>query len=100
MLANDDTFHWTNCSPQHEVFNQSTKANQRGLLLWGTLENHVTEQGAQGTKKLSVFNGPIFRANDRVHRGVQVPSEFYKLIVYTKDDGSPAPWRSFSVRRA
>jgi endonuclease G, mitochondrial len=86
-LANDDTFHWTNCSPQHEVFNQSTKANQRGVLLWGNLENHVTEQAARG--KLSVFNGPIFRPNDRIHRGVGIPREFYKLIIYAKDNDNP-----------
>ena len=87
QLANDDTFHWTNCSPQHEVFNQSTKANQRGLLLWGNLENHVAEQADQG--RLSVFNGPIFRSNDRVYRDVGLPREFFKLIVYAKDDGGP-----------
>jgi endonuclease G len=87
-LANDDTFHWTNCSPQHEVFNQSSKANQKGLLLWGNLENHVAEQADEG--KLSVFNGPIFRANDRLHRGVKIPREFYKLIAYAKDNGKPA----------
>jgi endonuclease G len=87
-LANDDTFHWTNCSPQHEVFNQSTKANERGILLWGNLENHVVEQADNG--KLSVFNGPIFRANDRIYRGVRIPREFYKLIVYAKADGTPA----------
>jgi endonuclease G len=87
QLANDDTFHWTNCSPQHEIFNQSTKANQRGLLLWGTLENHVTEQAHGG--KLSIFNGPIFRPNDRVHRGVPIPRELYKLIVYAKEPGKP-----------
>jgi endonuclease G, mitochondrial len=87
QLANDDSFHWTNCSPQHEIFNQSTKANQRGLLLWGTLENHVSEQAHGG--KLSIFNGPIFRPNDRVHRGVPIPREFYKLIVYAKERGEP-----------
>jgi endonuclease G, mitochondrial len=87
QLANDDTFHWTNCSPQHEVFNQSTKANQRGLLLWGNLENHVADQADGG--KLCVFNGPIFRPNDRIHRGVRIPREFYKLIVYAKDNGKP-----------
>lgn len=86
-LANDDTFHWTNCSPQHEVFNQSTKANRRGLILWGNLENHVVEQAHGG--KLCIFNGPIFRANDRRHRDVQIPREYYKVIAYVKEDGSP-----------
>ncbi len=71
------------------MFNQSTKANQRGVLLWGNLENHVAEQAADGSGKLCVFNGPVFRANDREHRGIRVPKEFYKLIVYKKDDGKP-----------
>jgi endonuclease G len=56
-------------------------------LLWGTLENHVSEQAHGG--KLSIFNGPIFRSNDRVHRGVPIPREFYKLIVYAKEPGKP-----------
>ena len=54
QLANDDTFHWTNCSPQHEVFNQSSKANAKGLLLWGTLENHVAEQAKDDRQEESV----------------------------------------------
>jgi endonuclease G len=89
--ANDDTFHWTNCSPQHEVFNQSTKAQQQGLLLWGTLENHISEQAADGSGKLCVFNGPIFRdrgsRKDRDHRGLLVPQEFWKVVAYRRDDG-------------
>ena len=35
-IANDDTFHFTNCTPQHENFNQSRLAG-----LWGQLENAV-----------------------------------------------------------
>jgi len=90
-LANDDTFHWTNCAPQHEIFNQSTKAEKQGLLLWGTLENYISEQAANGSKKLCVFNGPIFRdrgsRKDREHRGLLVPREFWKVIAYLRDNG-------------
>jgi endonuclease G len=90
-LANDDTFHWTNCAPQHEIFNQSTKAEKQGLLLWGTLENHISEQAASGSKKLCVFNGPIFRdggsQKDPEHRGLLVPREFWKVIAYLRDNG-------------
>ena len=93
-IANDDTFHWTNCAPQHEVYNQSTRAEQRGLLLWGTLENHIAAQVEGGIGKLSVFNGPIFRdrgsAKDRPHRGLPVPKEFWKVIAYRRDDRKPA----------
>lgn len=86
-LGNDDTFHWTNCAPQHLVFNQSTKAAEQGLELWGNLENHVSAQLARGLKRLSVFNGPVFRASDRSYRGVKLPQEYWKLVAYKGDDG-------------
>jgi len=87
--ANDDTFHLTNCSPQHSVFNQSSLASHAGVLLWGTLENYVTAQAKKGLKKLSIFNGPVFRSTDTLYRGILLPKEFWKLIVYVKDDGKP-----------
>ena len=88
--ANDDTFHFTNCSPQHEVFNQSHLASQRGLRLWGNLENHVAEQARENNKKVCVFNGPVFRANDRRHRGLPIPREFWKMVVVQKTNTQPA----------
>ena len=88
--ANDDTFHFTNCSPQHEVYNQSSKASSKGLLLWGNLENHVAKQGKAAVDgKLAVFNGPVLRKTDRLHRGLRVPKEFWKIIVYERDSGKP-----------
>lgn len=89
-LANDDTFHFTNCSPQHEVFNQPTKANQQGLLLWGNIEEHIAEQARSDKKKLSIFNGPVFRSNDPVHRGLRVPREFWKIVVFEKEGAEPS----------
>jgi endonuclease G len=86
-LANDDTFHFTNCSPQHEVYNQSTKANKKGLRLWGNIEDHISKQAKAAKRKLCIFNGPIFRQNDRKHRGLQVPREFFKVVVFEKEDG-------------
>ncbi len=86
-IANDDTFHFTNCSPQHEIFNQSQLAKSEGLLLWGGLENLVTEQAKATNKKLCVFNGPIFRRDDRKHRGLQLPREFWKIVVFKNDAG-------------
>ncbi|MES2522621.1 MAG: DNA/RNA non-specific endonuclease [Gemmatimonadota bacterium] len=86
--ANDDTFHFTNCSPQHEIYNQSSKASERGLLLWGGLENHVASEGARGTSKLSIFNGPVFRSRDTDYKGLQLPHEFWKVIAFERDDAS------------
>ena len=90
--ANDDTFHFTNCSPQHEVFNQSAQATKRNLKLWGNLENHIGEQVAKDSARLSIFNGPVFRPDDREHRKVKVPRQFYKIVICRKDDGTPAAY--------
>lgn len=87
--ANNDTFHLTNCSPQHAVFNESSQASHNGVLLWGNLEMYVTSQAKKGSKKLSIFNGPVFRPNDQIYRGIQLPKEFWKLIVYLRDDDKP-----------
>jgi len=88
-LANDDTFHFTNCSPQHAIFNQSSQATSHGLLLWGNLEDHIASQARNNNKKVSVFNGPILRSNDQKHRGLLLPREFYKVVVFENDQSKP-----------
>ncbi|MDG3002823.1 DNA/RNA non-specific endonuclease [Paludisphaera mucosa] len=90
-LANDDTFHFTNCSPQHEITNQGkTSEAPPGLKLWGNLEDHVAAQGKKDKRKLSIFNGPVFRPSDRKYRGVLLPREFWKAVVFADDEGRPA----------
>ena len=90
-LANDDTFHFTNCSPQHAITNQGqVKQAPPGLKLWGRLEDHVAAQGKKHRRKLCVFNGPVFRASDEPHRGVKIPREFWKVVVFASDTGDPA----------
>lgn len=90
-LANDDTFHFTNCSPQHAITNQGkTKQAPEGLKLWGKLEEHISSQGKKNKRRLCVFNGPVFRPSDRPYRGVKVPDEFWKVVVFADDDGAPA----------
>jgi len=76
----------TNACPQIGTLNQSSRKG-----LWGRLELTVLESGAslEGalTNKISVFNGPVFRDDDPVFRGVQVPMEFYKIILWPTDKG-------------
>lgn len=85
--ANEDTFHFTNCSPQHEIFNQAAKARSEDLLLWGNIEQYIAAQIGTSGGRLSIFNGPVFRATDRPHRGLRVPKEFWKVVVYRKSAG-------------
>jgi endonuclease G, mitochondrial len=85
--ANADTFHWTNCSIQHEAFNRSTLSEAQDEFLWGSIEVHIAKEATAIKKRLSVFNGPIMKKNDRLHRGILVPKEFFKIVVCKGDDG-------------
>jgi DNA/RNA endonuclease G (NUC1) len=71
-VANDDTFHFTNCSPQHYRFNE-------GKNLWAGLEDYLLQKAAGERKRLSVFTGPVFEDNDPEYRGVRIPKRFWKI---------------------
>ncbi|RNF39574.1 DNA/RNA non-specific endonuclease [Planococcus salinus] len=77
--ANEHTFHFTNCSPQHKNFNQKN---------WLSLEDYILERAENRGLKVSVFTGPVFRADDRLYRGHQIPEQFWKLAVVVKSDGT------------
>jgi endonuclease G, mitochondrial len=87
--ANADTFHFTNCTPQHFRFNQSAR-------YWQGVERYVLENGvlaATSKSRLCVIQGPIF--NEDIDRtadydggdSVQIPSSFFKLVVWKTKSG-------------
>ncbi len=76
--ASDDTFNYTNASPQHERLNKK---------IWLDLENWLLEKADVSDKKLAVFTGPVFRENDKVYRDEKIPADFWKIIVVKKNDG-------------
>ena len=82
--ANADTYHFTNCSPQHWRFNESTR-------FWQGAERYVLEKGllaADSGRKISVFQGPIFDDTiDQWADDVQIPSSFFKVIAWKADSG-------------
>ncbi|MBP1918226.1 DNA/RNA non-specific endonuclease [Youngiibacter multivorans] len=78
--ANEDTFHFTNCSPQHKNLNQKT---------WLNLEDYILSNAAKHSMKVNVFTGPVFRSDDMVYRKeYKIPAEFWKVVVIVKDDES------------
>ena len=85
--ANKDTFHFTNCTPQHWKFNESIK-------FWQGIERYVLERGlfASGRdKQLTVLQGPILDdANDLWAEDVQIPSTFWKVVVWKGAGGLKA----------
>lgn len=90
-LANGDTFHTTNCTPQVSGFNRSD-----GMTNWGALEVLVKEQAGAG--RLSILAGPVFADDDPVFRGlddagvvlVKIPRQYWKVVVANADDGLAA----------
>lgn len=85
QMANGDTFHSTNCSPQVKGYNRSGLGG-----IWGKLENDVLESAE--TTRCVVFSGPVFSDADREFHGrdlsgdtiVQIPARYWKMIV-TRD---------------
>jgi endonuclease G len=87
--ANADTFHWTNCTPQHEAFNRDVPP-YKGIGLWGVLENAVKEQleftrtPADANKdygqRACVLAGPIFDDDDPEYMEIQFPLRFWKIF--------------------
>ncbi|WP_439865330.1 DNA/RNA non-specific endonuclease [Pseudomonas antarctica] len=80
-LANLDTFHFTNCSPQMSAFNQKT---------WLELEDYILDNTRRWKARATVFTGPVLAADDRVYRGVKIPKAFWKVVAYLGDDGKPS----------
>lgn len=79
----DITCMYTNACPQVHALNGSGG-------LWGQLEKEILEKGAEDetgkTGRIVVFNGPIFQTTDKTYKGIQVPMDFYKLIVWYNDN--------------
>ncbi len=89
-LANNDTFHFTNCSLQASPFN-------RGKDRWQGLERFLLEQHAKKERRrLVVITGPIFATNDPVYKNdqmnysVRCPLQFWKICVLIRRDGTPS----------
>jgi endonuclease G, mitochondrial len=89
-LANNDTFHFTNCSLQASPFN-------RGKDRWQGLERFLLEQHAKKEcRRLVVITGPLFAKNDPVYKNdrmnysVRCPLQFWKVCVLIKRDNSPS----------
>ncbi len=75
-VANDDTFHFTNSCPQHKNLNQKT---------WADLEDYILDNTDARNLKVSVFTGPVFRADDKPYRTARIPREFWKIAVLVDD---------------
>ncbi|TMR07380.1 endonuclease [Actinomadura soli] len=80
LAANDDTFHFTNSTPQHHAFNA-------GQTLWLGLEDYVLNNADNQDLAVSVFTGPVLAEDDDVYRGVRLPRQFWKIVAMVGASG-------------
>lgn len=77
--AGEDTFHFTNCSPQHARFNQHD---------WLEVENYILKTADNSNMQISVFTGPVFREDDMIyHNEYLLPADFWKLVAFVNNNG-------------
>ena len=69
--ANDDTFVYTNSTPQHAQLNQKT---------WNDLEDYILNNTQAEDLKVNVFTGPVFADDDPEYRGIGIPTQFWKVV--------------------
>jgi endonuclease G len=79
LRANQDTFHFTNCTPQHSAFNQGTD-------LWHGLEDYILNNASGHQLRVVVFTAPVLAEDDKVYRDVQIPRRFWKIVVTRTSD--------------
>ena len=83
--AGQNTFWFTNCSPQHKKLNQK---------IWAELEANILHTGADlQNLRISVFTGPVLAKNDGIFvtqvedKDILIPNLFWKVVVWTKSNG-------------
>ena len=81
QIANDDTFHFTNCSPQMAAINQKT---------WLGLENYILQNTRRWRERVTVFSGPVFGESDLLYRGVRIPLAYWKVVAFLSDNRKPS----------
>lgn len=76
-IAERDTFTVTNAVPQMQAHNSP---------VWLGIEDYVLKNSREDRQRVSVFTGPVFRANDPILFGVRIPMTFWKVIAFIHDD--------------
>jgi len=101
--SNSDTFHWTNCTPQHAAFNRASPPSTRygkRTGLWGAFESYVQASLQKDGTKACILAGPILAEDDPVaeygHFSVQYPIRFWKIVaVPVKAEGDRLVLQTF-----
>src|SRR5688572_24881216 len=81
--AEADTFHFTNCAPQHWRFNRLRK-------FWQGIEVYILDNTEVHDLRISLFTGPVLAEDDPEMEGTKVPRDYWKVVAMRKQDGTVA----------
>ncbi len=77
--AEEDTFHYTNCAPQHKDLNRRT---------WLDLEDYILDVASEQNIRASIFTGPVFSPDDPMYRReFQIPVQYWKIACTESENG-------------
>lgn len=82
-FANGDTFHFTNCSPQHEDFNRNPQ-------VWAGIENYILNNADSNDLRVTVFTAPVLRSSDPTFQDIKVPLQFWKVVAFRRKSNALA----------
>ncbi len=82
-FANGDTFHFTNCSPQHEGFNRNPQ-------VWAGIENYILNNADSNDLRVTVFTAPVLRSTDPTFQDIKVPLQFWKVVAFRRKNNALA----------
>jgi endonuclease G, mitochondrial len=83
LRAEADTFHFTNCAPQHWRFNRRRE-------FWQGIEVYILENTEVHDLRISLFTGPVLDDDDPPMEGTLVPRDYWKVVAMRKQDGTLA----------
>jgi endonuclease G, mitochondrial len=92
-FSNSDTFHWTNCTPQHQAFNRESPGAGFGGIkgLWGAFEVYVQKSLQHGDTKACILAGPILSSDDPTadfgSGPIPYPVRFWKVVAVANQEG-------------
>jgi endonuclease G len=83
LRAEADTFHFTNCAPQHWRFNRLRD-------FWQGIETYILDNVELHDLRVSLFTGPVLDPADPPLEGTRVPRDYWKVVAMRKRDGALA----------
>jgi endonuclease G, mitochondrial len=93
LAAVNDTFHFTNCAPQHERFNRNPRT-------WHGVEDFILRHADCDNLRLSVFTGPVLEPDDPEFRDFQVPRRFWKVVAVLPESRNSLSALAFVLSQA